>query len=304
MHSFDYHKPATLAEAAALHADAAEPLYISGGQTLIPTLRQRLTTASALIDLSGIAALDGIAVGDETLTLGAFTRHAAVAESAAVCSAIPALASLAGQIGDAQVRQCGTIGGSVANSDPAADYPAAVVALGATVHTNQRRIAGDDFFKDLFETALQLGEIITAIEFPIPLRAAYRKFPNPASRYAVVGVMVAEFGARSGADASHAGGGRAPLAQPGTGTAAHEKRDGEAAFAQKTRVRVGVTGAGPCAFRAQAIEAALNINFNPTALDGLDVPSARFNSDLHASAEYRAHLVKVMTKRAVADLLG
>ena len=265
MYPFNYSKPATVAEAAALFAQAEDGVYLSGGQTLIPTMRQRLAAPTDLIDLSGVAGLSGITAGDGAVTIGAFTRHSAVAESDDVRSALPALAGLAEQIGDAQVRNCGTIGGSVANSDPAADYPAAVVALGATVHTDKRDIAGDDFFLDLFETALEPGEIITSIEFPVPDRAAYRKFPNPASRYAVVGVMIADFGGS---------------------------------------VRVGVTGAGPCAFRARTIEDALNADLSPQALDAVEVPDAGFNSDLHASAEYRAHLVKVMAKRAVADLLG
>ena len=265
MYQFNYAKPATVAEAATLYANAEDPVFLSGGQTLIPTLRQRLAAPTDVIDLSGIDELSGIAVGDGKVTVGAFTRHSAVAESAEVQAAIPALADLAGRIGDAQVRNCGTIGGSVANSDPAADYPAAVVALDATVRTDKRSISGDDFFRDLFETALEPGEIITSIEFPVPDRAAYRKFPNPASRYAVVGVMVADFG----------------------GT-----------------VRVGVTGAGPCAFRARTIEDMLNADLSASALDGVEVPDAGFNNDLHASAEYRAHLVKVMARRAVSDLLG
>ena len=175
------------------------------------------------------------------------------------------LAELAGLIGDNQVRNRGTIGGSVANSDPAADYPAAVVGLGATVVTADRSISGDEFFLNLFETALQPGEIVTRIEFPTPTRAAYQKFPNPASRYAVVGVLIADF-------------------------------DGT--------IRVGVTGAGPCAFRASGIEEVLNANLDPNAIDGVEVPDSGFNSDLHASAEYRAHLVKVMAKRALDDLLS
>ena len=265
MYRFNYLRPHTVAEAAEFHANAEDPVYLSGGQTLIPTMRQRLATPTDVIDLSGVDALSGIAVGDGRAAVGAFTRHTEVAESAEVRASVPALANLAGQIGDAQVRNCGTIGGSVANSDPAADYPAAVVALGATVHTNRRAIPGDDFFRDLFETALEPGEIVTQIDFPVPDRAAYRKFPNPASRYAVVGVMVADFG----------------------GT-----------------VRVGVTGAGPCAFRARTIEDMLNADLSPAALDGVEVPDAGFNNDLHASAEYRAHLVKVMARRAVSDLLG
>lgn len=263
MYQFDYRQPATLAEAAALFADAEDPVYLSGGQTLIPTMRQRLAAPTDVIDLSGVGELSGISVDGDAVTIGAFTRHSDVAGSEAVGAAIPALADLAGQIGDAQVRNCGTIGGSVANSDPAADYPAAVVGLGATVHTDKRAISGDDYFQDLFETALEPGEIITAIEFPVPRQAAYRKFPNPASRYAVVGVMVAVFDAG---------------------------------------VRVGVTGAGPCAFRARTLEEALNADLSPAALDSVEVPDAGFNNDLHASAEYRAHLVKVMTGRAVAAL--
>ncbi len=263
MYPFDYRKPATLAEAAALYAAAEDPVYLAGGQTLIPSMRQRLAAPTDVIDLSGVAQLCGVSLGDSMVSVGALTRHAEVASSRAVRSVIPALAELAGQIGDAQVRNCGTIGGSVANSDPAADYPAAVVALGATVRTDRRAIAGDDFFQDLFETALEPGEIITAVEFPVPRRAAYRKFPNPASRYAVVGVMVAQF---------------------------------------DQGVRVGVTGAGPCAFRARALEDALNIDPSPASLDSVEVGDAGFNNDLHASAEYRAHLVGVMAKRAVAAL--
>ena len=263
MQPFNYLKPSTLTEAAALHRQAQEPLYLSGGQTLIPAMQQRLSAPSDLIDLSGIAELSGIQAADDAIRIGAFTRHAQVAESAAVRSAIPALAHLAGRIGDAQVRNLGTLGGSVANNDPAADYPAAVLALGATVHTDQRAIAAEDFFQAFFETALDHGEVIRALEFPRPRRAAYRKFPNPASRYAVVGVMVAEFD------------------------------DG---------VRVGVTGAGPCAFRAHGLEEALNASLSPDALDRVEIPHEDFNRDLHASAEYRAQLVKVMAMRAVRDL--
>ena len=310
MHSFNYSRPTTLAEATALYADAQDPVYLSGGQTLIPTLRQRLAAPSELIDLSGISELDGISMSDGALTVGALTRHATVAESTEVRSSIPALAGLAAQIGDAQVRNCGRIGGSIANSDPAADYPAAVVGLGATVHTNERRIAGEDFFVDLFETALEEGEIVTAIEFPIPIRAAYRKFPNPASRYAVVGVMVAEFGvpvsSNPGAGAAVAAGGGTASAGGGVATSSRASAGTGMArepLSSNTTVRVGVTGAGPCAFRAHAIEEALNNDFSPAALDGVSVASERFNSDLHASAEYRAHLVGVMAKRAVADLL-
>ncbi len=264
MYSFKYHRPASIDEAVACHAAADDGLYLAGGQTLIPTLKQRLAAPSDLIDLSGIPELTGIDVTAERVSIGAFTRHGEVARHAGIIRALPVLAYLARQIGDTQVRNMGTLGGSVANSDPAADYPAAVVGLGATVHTSTRSIPADDYFHNLFETALAPGELITRIDFPVPLRAAYRKFPNPASRYAVVGVLIAEF----------------------TGA-----------------VRVGITGAGPCAFRGKALEQALAGRLEAAAIDGVDVPDAGFNSDMHASAEYRAHLVKVMAKRALAALL-
>ncbi len=264
MYQYNYHKPTDLNEAVAIFKAADDPMYLSGGMTLIPTMKQRLAAPTDLIDLSGIDDMNGIQVNTDSVQVGAFTRHNQVHGSAEIRAALPVLAQLAGEIGDNQVRNRGTIGGSVANSDPAADYPSAVIGLGATVVTQQRSIAGDEFFKDLFETALEPGEIITRIDFPVPTRAAYRKFPNPASRYAVVGVLIADF----------------------AGT-----------------IRVGVTGAGPCAFRASGIEQVLNQNLRPEALDGVEVPDAGFNNDLHASAEYRAHLVKVMAKRALADLL-
>ena len=265
MYQFNYHKPESVAAARELFRSSEDGMYLSGGQTLIPTLKQRLAAPTDVIDLGSVTELSGISVTADQVSIGAFTRHAAVAESAEIRLALPVLAALAEQIGDAQVRNRGTMGGSVANSDPAADYPAAVVALEATVHTSDRSIAADDYFKDLFETALEPGEILTRIDFKRPTRAAYRKFPNPASRYATVGVLVADFGGR---------------------------------------IRVGVTGAGPCAFRATALEDALASDFSPAAVESIEVPDAGFNSDLHASAEYRAHLVKVMTKRAVADLVG
>ena len=264
MHSFNYHKPSSLAEAAALHQGAEDAAYLSGGQTLLPTMNQRLAMPSDLIDLAGIGELAGIEASDSQVRIGAFTRHAQVAASDAVRRTLPALAHLAGQIGDPQVRNRGTLGGALANSDPAADYPAAVLALNARIHTDRREIAGDDYFLGLFETALAPGEIITRIDFAAPARAAYQKFPNPASRFAVVGVMVADYGGD---------------------------------------IRVGVTGAGPCAFRALAFEAALAGSLDPRALAGADLAGVLCNSDLHASAEYRAHLVKVMAQRAVAQLL-
>ncbi len=263
MYRFKHHRPATVDEAVRIFAGSEDPAYLSGGMTMIPTMKQRLASPTDLIDLARVAGISGINVTDSEVRIGAFTRHADVAASAEVAAAIPALADLAGQIGDNQVRNRGTMGGSVANSDPAADYPAAVVALGATVVTNQRTISGELFFRDLFETALESGELVTELRFPIPRRAAYRKFPNPASRYAVVGVMVADF---------------------------------------SSGIRVGVTGAGPCAFRATTLEAALNSDCSAACLDTIDIPDAGFNSDLHASAQYRAHLVRVMARRAVEGM--
>jgi carbon-monoxide dehydrogenase medium subunit len=260
MYAFAYHRPSTVAEAVSLLQGATDGRFLAGGHTLIPTLKQRLASPSDLIDLGAIGELKGIRQEGDALVVGATTPHAEVAESEIVRSTIPALAHLAEHIGDAQVRNRGTIGGSIANNDPASDYPAAVLGLNATVHTNQREIAADDFFLGMFETALGEHEIITAVRFPRPAKAGYVKFPNPASRYAIVGVMVAQ-----------TGGG----------------------------VRVAVTGAGPCVFRLPDFEQALAANFAPGALDGLSVSSANLNTDIHASAEYRAHLVKVMAKRAV-----
>ncbi len=261
MYDFNYQRPATVADAAAALSGAADGALLAGGQTLIPTLKQRLASPSDVIDLAGIAELKGISAEGGSIRIGAMTSHAEVAASAAVSDAIPALAALAGGIGDPHVRNAGTIGGSVANNDPAADYPAALVALGATVHTNSREIAAADFFTGLFETALDDGEIVTAVSFPVPTKAGYAKFPNPASRYPIVGVMAAQTGGGA---------------------------------------RVAVVGAGPCVFRAGAIEAALAGNFSAAALDGVSVSADGLNSDIHASAEFRAHLVTVMAKRAVA----
>ena len=260
MHAFNYHRATSVDDAAARFRDADDGAYISGGHTLLPTMKQRLAAPSDLIDLAGIAALAGIAVDGEAVEIGALTPHATVAASAEVQGAIPALAALAGKIGDPQVRNKGTIGGSVANNDPAADYPASLVGLAATVVTDRRTIAADDFFTGLFETALEEGEIVTAVRFPRPRKAGYAKFPNPASRYAIVGVMAAE-------------------------TAAG--------------VRIAVTGASPCVFRATAMEAALGGTLNADAeLPALSADG--LNADIHASAEYRAHLVGVMAQRAMA----
>ena len=260
MYEFNYHKAGSVADAAAKVAGADDGTLMAGGMTLIPTLKQRLAMPSDVVDIGQLGDLKGISVAGDKVSIGSMTTHDTVANSADVQGAIPALASLAGGIGDPMVRNRGTMGGSVANNDPAADYPGAVLGLGATVVTDKREIAGDDFFTGMFETALDEGEIITRIDFPVPAKAAYAKFPNPASRYAIVGVFVAQT----------AGG-----------------------------VRVAVTGAGGTAFRATAMEDALNANFSASALDGISVPADGLNQDIHASAEYRAHLIGVMAMRAV-----
>jgi carbon-monoxide dehydrogenase medium subunit len=265
MYDFAYHRPESLTQAASLLRNAEDGAYLAGGMTLIPALKQRLAQPSDLVDLAGLKDLVGVRVDGRSVIIGAMTRHASVAGSPEVKAAIPALAALASQIGDRQVRNRGTLGGSVANSDPAADYPAAVIGLGATIRTERRQIAADDYFQDLFETALEPGELIREIAFPVPSRAAYRKFRHPASRFAVVGVFVADFGGA---------------------------------------VRVGVTGAGACAFRLTTAEAALSSRLDPAALEGLAIDHSRFNSDLVASAEFRAQLVRVMARRAVQDLLA
>ncbi len=261
MYNFNYHSPGSVDDAAKAIAGAEDGKLMAGGMTLIPTLKQRLAQPSDVVDLGKVAGMSGITVDGSTVTIGAMTTHATVARSAEVAKAIPALASLASHIGDAQVRHRGTIGGSIANNDPAADYPSAVVALNATVKTNKREIAADDFFTGMFETALGDDEIITAVSFPIPEKAGYAKFPNPASRYAMVGV----FAAKTGGGA-----------------------------------RVAVTGAGPCVFRQSDMEAALGSNFSADAISGVKQSDSGLNSDIHGSAEYRAHLVGVMAGRAVA----
>ncbi len=261
MYNFAYHRPRTLAEATQLLAANEDAKLLAGGQTFIPTLKQRLAQPSDLVDLSAIAELRGIREEGGGLTIGATTPHAEVAASEVVRRVIPALADLAETIGDPQVRNLGTLGGSISNNDPAADYPAGLVGLGATVRTSKREIAAEDFFTGMFETALEEDEIVTAVHFPKPEKAAYAKFPNPASRYAIVGVFVART----------AGG-----------------------------VRVAVTGAGPCVFRARELENALSADFAPEAVEGVSVSADGLNEDIHASAEYRAHLIKVMAKRAVA----
>lgn len=260
MYQFQYFRPKSLDEAKKLYENNGDAKFLAGGQTLIPTLKQRLAQPTALIDL-GLIAMSGIKVAGGLLTIGAGAKHADVATSAEVKSAIPALAHLASHIGDPAVRHMGTLGGSIANNDPAADYPAAVLGLGATIKTTSRAINADDFFTGMFETALEEGEIITEVAFSVPEKAAYMKFPNPASRYAMVGVFIAK---------------------------------------TKAGVRVAVTGAASSVFRESAMEAALSKSFSPDAVANIKVSPANLNSDLHGTAEYRAHLVTVMAKRAVA----
>jgi carbon-monoxide dehydrogenase medium subunit len=265
MYAFNYHRPKSLDEAAGLVAKAEDGKLVAGGMTLLPSMKLRLASPSDLVDLSSVDGLKGITVSGKTVTIGAMTRHVDVHTSADVQKAIPALAALAGGIGDPSVRNRGTMGGSVANSDPAADYPSAVLGLGATVETNKRKIAADDFFKGLFETALEPGEIIKAIHYPVPDAAAYEKFPQPASGYAMVGAFVARFG-----------------------------KD----------VRVAITGAKDHVFRVPEMEKALAANFKADAIAGIKLSEDDMLSDIHCSADYRAHLVSVIAKRAVAKAGG
>ncbi len=265
MHAFEYHRPASTKDALALGSNKEEARYLAGGQSLVQAMKLRLSSPTDLIDLGTIKELAFIKASGSAVEIGAMTRHADVGGSKDVQKAIPALAMLAGIIGDRQVRHMGTLGGSLANSDPAADYPAAVLGLGATITTNKRKIEADKYFKGLFETALEPGELITSVSFPVPKRAAYMKFKNPASRFALVGVFVADFG----------GG----------------------------KVRVAVTGAGACAFRQAEMEKALGAKFAPDAVASIKVKQDGLNNDLHASPEYRAHLITVMAKRAVEAAL-
>jgi len=264
MHAFEYHRPSSSKDALGLAAKKTEGRYLAGGQSLVQAMKLRLSSPTDLIDLGLLKELSFIKASGSTVEIGAMTRHADVAGSKDVQKAIPALAALAGIIGDRQVRHMGTIGGSLANNDPAADYPAAVLGLGATITTNKRKIEADKFFKGLYETALEAGELITSVSFPVPKRAAYMKFKNPASRFAIVGVFVADFGGKA---------------------------------------RVGVTGAGPSAFRQAEMEKALSAKFSPDAVASIKVKPDGLNNDLHASPEYRAHLITVMAKRAVEAAL-
>ena len=260
MYAFELTRAKTVADAAAALAKSGGKA-LAGGQSLIGAMKLRLAQPGTLVDLSGVAEMKGIRKEGDAIVIGAMTRHSEVAASAAVKAAIPALASLAHAIGDRQVRNMGTMGGSLAHNDPAADWPAAVLGLGATVQTNKRKIAADDFFKGMFETALTADELIVAVSFPVPKKAAYAKFPNPASRFALVGVFVA---------------------QTGSG------------------VRVAVTGAGASVHRSKALEDALGKSFSADAAKGVKIDAKGLNGDLHGSPEYRAHLVAVMASRAVA----
>ena len=266
MYEFDYHRAASVADAVSALRGTADAKVLAGGMTLLPTCKMRLANPSCLVDLGRLRDLSGIEIADGVVTIGAMTRHAEVAASKALAAALPALCVLAGGIGDPQVRNRGTMGGSVANDDPAADYPSACLGLGATIVTDRREIAADDFFLGLFQTALDEDEIIVAIRFPRHASAAYEKFKNPASRYATVGVFVAR-------------------TQGG--------------------VRVAVTGAGENGvFRARALEAALDADFRPDAVSGIEHPAAGLASDMHGSAEYRAHLIPILTARAVSTCLA
>jgi carbon-monoxide dehydrogenase medium subunit len=263
MYAVEYQQPTNLADAASILASTGGRA-LAGGQSLVAAMKLRLSQPGTLVDLSLIPDLKGIRRNGDRLVIGAMAKHAEVASSDVVKAALPALAGLAEGIGDRQVRNMGTIGGSLANNDPAADWPAAVLACNATIRTNQRAIGAGEFFKGMFETALAPDEIVTAVDFPVVQRAAYAKFPNPASRFALVGVFVAQMG------------------------------DGS--------VRVAVTGAAPSVFRATAIEDALAKSFTPVAAKGVKVGADGLNSDLHGSAEYRAHLISVMASRAVAAI--
>lgn len=261
MKDFELHRPSTIEEASTLFAQYEGAKYLSGGQSLLPVLKLELAEPSALISLAGIAELRQLRVDGQALVIGSLVTHDEVSRSPEVRQHLPALAELAAGIGDAQVRNRGTIGGSVAHADPSADYPAALLALGATVSTNRRKLAAADFFTGLFESALEAGELVTAVSFPLGQKAAYAKFAHRASKYALVGVMVA--------------------VGPGG-------------------VRVAVTGAGATVFRVPQMEAALAKSFAPEALDGISISADDLNGDAEASAEFRAHLIGVMAKRAVA----
>lgn len=260
MYAFDYARPESLKDVATALRKQDEAKLLAGGQSLVQALRLRLAHPPTLVDLQAIPELRGIAVANNVVSIGAMTRHAEVAAAREVQRAIPSLAKLAAGIGDRQVRNLGTIGGSLANADPGADYPAAALGLGANIVTNKREIAADKFFLGLFETALKPGEIIVRVDFPLPLRAGYAKFRNPASRFALVGVFVCD---------------------------------------TTSGVRVAVTGAGPCVFRAKRMEKVLAKDFTPQAVEKIVLPAEGLNADIHAQADYRAHLITIMAQRAI-----
>jgi len=260
MKNFNFKTTTNTKEAVKLASGRAT--FLAGGMSLLPAIKLRLAAYSDLINIKKIKGLSGIKISSKSLKIGATTTHAEVANSKEVKKSIPSLSNLAEGIGDPQVRNRGTIGGSIANNDPAADYPSACMALNATIFTNKRKIQADKFFKGMFETDLKKGELIEAIEFEVPEKSCYEKYPNPASRYAVVGVYVAKL---------------------------------------KKEIRVAVTGAGSCVFRSKELESALSSNFSPSVVDSINISSKGLNSDIHASAEYRAHLIKVMAKKAVSN---
>tara|TARA_B100000579_G_C22643402_1_gene762575 strand:- start:157 stop:942 length:786 start_codon:yes stop_codon:yes gene_type:complete len=260
MKNFNFKSATNSKEASKLASGRAT--FLAGGMSLLPAMKLRLAAYSDLINIKKIKTLSGIKVSSKSLRIGATTTHSLVSNSKEVGKSIPSLAVLADGIGDPQVRNRGTIGGSIANNDPAADYPSACLALNATIHTSKRKISADKFFKGMFETDLKKGELIESVEFEVPEKSGYAKFPNPASRYAVVGVYVAKL---------------------------------------KNEVRVAVTGAASCVFRSKELENALSSNFSNSAIDNTDISNKGLNSDIHASAEYRAHIIKVMAKKAVSS---
>ena len=260
MKNFNYHSVKNVKEATKLASGKSS--YLAGGMTTLPAVKLGLASYSDVIDIKKIKELTGIKPSSKSLKIGATTKHVEVAESKQVQRTISSLCGLADGIGDPQVRNRGTIGGSIANNDPSADYPSACLALNATIHTNKRKIQADKFFTGMFETDLKKGELIEAIEFEVPEKSAYAKFPNPASRYAIVGAYVAKL---------------------------------------KKEVRVAITGAGNYVFRSKELEAALSSNFSPSTIDKISISTKGLNSDIHASAEYRAHLIKVMTRKAVSS---
>ena len=260
MKTFNYHSAKNVKEASKLASSSS--IFLAGGMTTIPSMKLGLASYKDIIDIKKISKLSGIKVTGKSIKIGATTRHVEVANSKGVKKAIPSLAALAEGIGDPQVRNRGTIGGSIANNDPAADYPSACIALNAIIHTNNRKIDAENFFKGMFETDLKKGELIETVEFEVPEKSSYAKFPNPASRYAIVGIYVAKL---------------------------------------KKEVRVAVTGVESCVFRCKKLEDALSSNFSPSVIDNVNFSSKGFNTDIHASAEYRAHIIKVMAKKAVSN---